>query len=290
MTKHTPIITVVYICVSPVKFYGNTLVRNSCNGSRVKPLTVWGNKKARIWSLLKQEAWTKCLLPVQVLVTVLSFVFRMLEMKALKHMYEKILWWAGDLVVINLLQHHVHKHGSVQLGCETRTRDSHVPLLTLVDCDHYIFLHLSINCFHVWRIFFRAEFLQLKEEINENIQSSFPFFRDTSTKSVGVSVDGELGQARTGQGCSAPECLLGFFSSTIDTRTASNLTYILHPTTVNIPKEDRLDLCFLKQPALRAVLLERTDITLQSNSPDTFFHSLYWHCAAYISCLISFTT
>lgn len=139
-------------------------------------------------------------------------------MRALKHMYEKTFWRLGDLVVINLLQHHVREHGNVQLGHETRIRDSHVPLLTLVDCDHCIFLHLSINFFHVPSIFFRAEFLQLKVEVNENIQSSFPFFRDTSTRSVRVRVDGEeQGQARSGQGRSAPEYLLGFFSSTIVT-------------------------------------------------------------------------
>ena len=44
----------------------------------------------------------------------------------------------------------------------------------------------------------------------------------SSTRAVGVSVAGEQGQARAGEGCAAPERLLsscvGFFSSTTATR------------------------------------------------------------------------
>lgn len=73
----------------------------------------------------------------------------------------------------------------------------------------------------------------------------------------------------------------------------SNLTYLLPLPTVDIPKEVRLDLCDLKQPALGALLLRGATVALQCNSSAVLFHSLYWPCVVYVpfnlSCLISFT-
>lgn len=99
--------------------------------------------------------------------------------RASKDICDKRLWRPQDLVVVSLLQHHVLEHGDSQLGHEAETRDSHVPLPLLTVCDHCT-LCLSIRCFHAQSLFFRAEFLQLKEGANENIWSSFPFFRETN--------------------------------------------------------------------------------------------------------------
>lgn len=119
-----------------------------------------------------------------------------------------------------------------------------------------------------------------------------------SSTRAGVIVAGEeQGQARAGEGRTAPQCLLsscvGFFPAQLLQGPASNLTYLLPLPTVNIPKEVRLDLCFLGQPALGALLLGGAAITLRCNSPAVLFHSPYQPCVVYIplylSCLISFT-
>lgn len=238
-------------CVCPGKVNGNTSEWNSCKGNRVKPLAVWeqkGNKEKGKKLLFtacryigsigrKHEQSIFCLYsfssqPVALYLGCWKGIF-LNWWRTSKHVYDKYTSETVGPCCDQLTAVSCAKHCNVQVKHETGSRDSHVPLQLLIVCDHCTLL--SIRRFHAQRIFFRAEFLRLKEGANETIWSCFPFFRETNwfqNQGWRSKCCWRTRPSKSRQGMysprMSPEQLQWLFPSTTQEPT-SNLPYLLTP-------------------------------------------------------------
>lgn len=168
--------------------------------------------------LNRKHVSSKYLLPVQVLVAAFGFIFGMLErIFSMPSEAVKTCIWQKTWETTGLCSDQLTATSTVlepiQLGHETVARDPHVPLLLLMVCGHYTLLCLSTRYFHVQSIFFKVDFLQLKERANENVRSFFPFFRETKwfqhlthllpLPTARYSPGGHTGSVLPGAACSA---------------------------------------------------------------------------------------
>lgn len=205
----------------------------------------------------EQEAWTKYLLPVPVLVTAFGFVFGMLERnfsvhsEAVQTGIEQKAWeTTGRCSDQFTATSCTWAYSAWAWNCDL---GPHVPVMLLMVCDHYTLLCLPTRCFHVQSIFFKVDFLQLKEGANENIWKSFPFFGETD-----------------------------WFQ---------HLTYLLPLPTAWYSKGVHTG-SVLPGAACSAVLLLSSAAITCTVIAQPSFHSLYQPCVVYVplnlSCLISF--
>lgn len=219
------------ICDCTLKIPGNTLVWNSCGGaesSDVRPKKVKQKVKRLIFTACRNmnrkrgqnifclyRFWS-CFWDLQPLVLYLGCWkgISLCLLRLSKQVNDKRFGRPQDLVLINLMQHHVLEH--IQVGHETVTRDPHVALLLLMVCDHYTLPYLSTPYFHVQRILFKVDFLQHKEGANYKVWSFFSSFRETNwfqqltyllpLPTARYSKGGHAGSELPGAACSAFCC------------------------------------------------------------------------------------